>query len=95
MRPLLSVSVLLLSLTLSLSAAEAEKVEVGALPEAVKATVTAEAPDATVAMKSSGKGGKTVYRVKGKDAEGKPLIITIGEDGTVISKAAPKEKKKE
>jgi uncharacterized protein YpmB len=95
MRPLLSVSALLLSLTLSLSAAEAEKVEVGALPDAVKATVTAEAPGATMAMKASGKDGKTVYRVKGKDAEGKPLIITIGEDGAVISKAAPKEKKKE
>ena len=94
MRPIMSVSALLLSLTLSFaSAAEGEKVEVGALPDAVKATVTKEAPDATSAMKTPGKDGKTVYRIKGKDAEGKPLSITIGEDGTVISKEPAKDKK--
>ncbi len=94
MRPIMSVSAVLLSLTLSFaSAAEGEKVEVGALPDAVKATVTKEAPDATMAMKTPGKDGKTVYRIKNKDAEGKPLIITVGEDGAVISKAPPKEKK--
>ena len=94
MRPLMTVSALLLSLTMSAAiAAEAEKVEVGSLPEAVKATVTKEAPDATTAMKSAGKDGKTVYRIKTKDAEGKALILTVGEDGGVISKAPPKEKK--
>ena len=94
MRPIMSVSALLLSLTLSFaSAAEGEKVEVGALPDAVKATVTKEAPDATTAMKTPGKDGKVVYRIKSKDAEGKPLIITVGEDGAVISKGPPKEKK--
>lgn len=97
MRPLTTVSALLLSLTLSAGyAAEAEKVEVGALPDAVKATVTKEAPGATQAMKTPGKDGKTVYRVKVKDADGKPLLLTIGEDGSVISKGAPdKEEKKE
>ena len=94
MRPIMSVSALLLSLTLSFaSAAEGEKVEVGSLPDAVKATVTKEAPDATSAMKTPGKDGKTVYRIKSKDAEGKPLIITVGDDDAVISKAPPKEKK--
>lgn len=94
MRPFMSVSALLLSLTLSAAmAAEGEKVEVGSLPAAVKATVTKEAPDATSAMKTPGKDGKTVYRIKTKDAEGKPIILTVGEDGAVISKNPPKEKK--
>lgn len=94
MRPFMSVSALLLSLTLSVAyAGEGEKIEVTALPDAVKATVTKEAPGATMAMKTPGKDGKTVYRVKVKDAEGKPLILTIGEDGAVISKEPPKEKK--
>lgn len=94
MRSFMSVSALLLSLTLSVAqAAEGEKVEVGSLPEAVKATITKEAPDAAMAMKTPGKDGKTVYRVKAKDADGKPLMLVIGEDGAVISKGPPKEKK--
>lgn len=96
MRPFMSVSALLLSLTLSVAqAAEAEKVEVGSLPEAVKATITKEAPDATMAMKAPSKDGKTVYRVKIKDADGKSLMLVIGEDGAVISKGPPKDKEKE
>ncbi len=95
MRPIMSVSALLLSLTLSAAMeAEGEKVEVGSLPEAVKATVTKEAPGATAAMKTPGKDGKTVYRIKTKDAEGHPIILTVGEDGAVISKNPAKEKEK-
>jgi hypothetical protein len=92
----MSVSALLLSLTLSAAmAAEGEKVEVGSLPDAVKATVTKEAPSATSAMKTPGKDGKTVYRVKTKDAEGNPIVLTVGEDGAVISKKPAKEKKEQ
>ena len=50
MRRFLSVSALLLSLTLAIQAAEhgkGEKVAVGTLPDAVKTTVSKEAPDAT------------------------------------------------
>lgn len=92
MRSVPLLSALVLSATLSLGAAEAEKVEVTALPDAVKATVTKEAADATTAMKSTTKDGKVVYRVKTKDADGKAQIVTIGEDGAVISKKEPKPK---
>lgn len=88
----LPILTLLLSASLSLSAAESEKVDVAALPEAVKATVTKEAGDATSAMKGTTKDGKVVYRVKTKDADGKAQVVTIGEDGTVISKKESKPK---
>ncbi|HEX3132180.1 MAG TPA: hypothetical protein VHX44_01205 [Planctomycetota bacterium] len=92
MRPLMSVSALLLSLTLASAwAAEGEKVEVSALPDAVKAVVTKEAPEAKKVTKTV-VDGKPVYHVKAKDAEGHPVILTINEDGTV-TKAPPKEKK--
>lgn len=91
MRQFMSVSALLLSLTLSAAyAGEAEKVEVASLPDAVKAAIAKEAPGATEAKKT-GKDGKSVYHVKTKDADGKPLIVTIGEDGAVIGKQAPKK----
>ncbi len=95
MRRFLSVSALLLSLTFALQAAEhgkGEKVAVSTLPDAVKTAVSKEAPDATDVMKSD-KDGTVTYKVKAKDAEGKPQIVTIGADGAVISKQAAKEKK--
>lgn len=91
MRLFTSVSALLLSLSLSVAyAGDAEKVEVASLPDAVKATIAKEAPGATMAMKT-GKDGKTIYHVKMKDGEGKPVILTIAEDGSVISKNSPKK----
>jgi hypothetical protein len=91
MRLFSSVSALLLSLTLSVAyAGDHEKVEVTSLPDAVKATIAKEAPGATMAMKT-GKDGKTMYHVKTKDADGKPIILIVGEDGAVISKNAPKK----
>lgn len=91
MRLFTSVSALLLSLSLSVAyAGDAEKVEVASLPDAVKATIAKEAPGATMAMKT-GKDGKTIYHVKMKDGDGKPIILTIAEDGSVISKNAPKK----
>ena len=95
MRRFLSVSALLLSLTLAIQAAEhgkGEKVAVGTLPDAVKTTVSKEAPDATEVTKSD-KDGTVTYNVKAKDAEGKSQNVTIGADGAVISKTAAKEKK--
>jgi hypothetical protein len=91
MRPLI-ISALMLSFTLTASAGEGEKVDVKTLPDAVKAAVTKEAPDATQVMKTPGKDGKTVYHVKSKDADGKPVIVMIGEDGTVLGKHGPKDK---
>jgi len=86
-------SALALSFALaSASAAEGEKVQVASLPDAVKAAVTKEAPGATEVMKTPGKDGKTVYHVKTKDAEGHPLIVTVGEDGAVHGKHGPKDK---
>jgi hypothetical protein len=82
------------SFTLSAMAGEGEKVEVKSLPEAVKAAVTKEAPGATEVMKTPGKDGKTVYHVKTKDADGKPIIVMIGEDGTVLGKHGPKDHEK-
>lgn len=90
-----SVSALLFALTFAIQAAEhgkGEKVAVGTLPEAVKATVIKESPDATEVMKSD-KDGTVTYKVKAKDAEGKTQIVTIGSDGAVISKHEAKEKK--
>ena len=95
MRRFLSVSALLLTLTFALQAAEpghGEKVAVASLPDAVKATVTKEAPDATDVMKSD-KDGTVTYKVKAKDADGKPVFVTIGADGAVISKHGAKDKK--
>lgn len=92
MRPLMLPSALFLSFALAhASAAEGERIDVSALPDAVKATVAKEAPDAKKATKEV-VDGKTVYHVKAKDANGHQVTITISEDGTV-TKAPPKEKK--
>lgn len=62
-----------------------EKVEVSALPEAVKATFAKEAPDAKEVHKSN-REGKETYRAKIKSADGKTLMLVVGADGAVISK---------
>jgi hypothetical protein len=95
MRRFLSATALILSLTAALHAGEpghGEKVAVTTLPDAVKATVTKEAPDATDVMKME-KDGVVTYKVKAKDAEGHPQFVTIGADGAVISKHGAKDKK--
>ena len=68
-----------------------DKVEVSALPEAVKATFTKEAPDAKEVFKSN-REGKETYRAKIKGADGKTVMLVVGADGAVISKEPAKEK---
>ena len=68
-----------------------EKVAVDTLPDAVKATFAKEAPDAKEVYKST-RDGKTSYRTKVTGADGKAVILTVGDDGAVVSKKEPKGK---
>ncbi len=68
-----------------------EKVAVDTLPDAVKATFAKEAPDAKEVYKAT-RDGKTSYRAKITGADGKVLILTVGDDGAVVSKKEPRAK---
>ncbi|MGI8905581.1 MAG: PepSY domain-containing protein [Candidatus Sumerlaeaceae bacterium] len=62
-----------------------EKVEVNALPAAVRATVEASAPGATIKeAELESEDGKQIYSIEVKDADGKELELEIALDGKLI-----------
>ena len=70
------------------------KMTLDQLPPAVKATVQKEAEGGTISeAEKETKGGKTAYEVDAT-INGKPYVISVAEDGTLIAKKLKQPKQK-
>ncbi len=69
-----------------------QRLTIDELPDAVKVTVTREAPSAKRATKTTGKDGSDQYRVTFTDTDGTKMTLIVGADGSVISKKKAKSK---
>ncbi len=63
------------------------------LPDAVKSVFRMEAPEASQAIQTSDKSGVVIFRARYTDKEGTKMVLTVGEDGTLISKVPAKRPK--
>lgn len=95
MRPIITSSAMLLSLLLTqLPAEEGGQVQIAlSIPDAVKAALAKDYPDAVGVKIVQDKSGKTVYHVKTKDTAGEALVVVLSDAGTMISKHRPKDQK--